>query len=34
MSEGFFLGLQMDYYLMEQRRALGTKMKAIKPRAA
>jgi antitoxin HigA-1 len=34
MSEGFFLGLQMDYDLMEQRRALGAKLKAIKPRAA
>jgi len=34
MSEGFFLGLQMDYDLMEQRRLLGDKLKAIKPRAA
>jgi antitoxin HigA-1 len=34
MSEGFFLGLQMDYDLMEQRRALGRKLEAIKPRAA
>jgi antitoxin HigA-1 len=34
MSEGFFLGLQMDYDLMEQRRALGAKLQAIKPRAA
>ena len=34
MSEGFFLGLQMDYDLMEQRRALGKKLNAIRPRAA
>jgi len=34
MSEGFFLGLQMDYDLREQRRALGRKLDAIKPRAA
>ena len=34
MSEGVFMGLQMDYDLMEQRRALGKKLDAIKPRAA
>jgi addiction module HigA family antidote len=34
MSEGFFLGLQMDYELLEQRRALGKRLDAIKPRAA
>lgn len=34
MSEGFFLGLQMDYDLREQRRALGKRLDAIKPRAA
>jgi antitoxin HigA-1 len=34
MSEGFFLRLQMDYDLMQQRRALGSKLDAIKPRAA
>jgi antitoxin HigA-1 len=34
VSEGFFLGMQKDYDLMEQRRKLGTKLKAIKPRAA
>jgi addiction module HigA family antidote len=34
MSEGFFLGLQMDYELMERRRTLGDTLKAIKPRAA
>ena len=31
ISEGIFLGLQMDYELMEQRRALGDKLKAIVP---
>jgi antitoxin HigA-1 len=34
MSEGFFIGLQTDYELMERKRAIGTKLKAIKPRAA
>jgi antitoxin HigA-1 len=34
MSEGFLLGLQMDYDLMEQRRVLRAKLKAIKPRVA
>jgi antitoxin HigA-1 len=34
VSEGFFLGMQKDYELMEQRRKLGAKLKAIKPRAA
>ena len=34
MSDGFFLGLQMDYDLRMQRRALGKKLDAIKPRAA
>lgn len=34
MSEGFFLGLQSDYELMEQKREIGDKLKAIKPRAA
>ena len=32
MSEGFFLGLQSDFDLMERRRALGSALKAIKPR--
>jgi addiction module HigA family antidote len=32
MSEGFFLGLQTDFDLMERRRALGPTLKAIKPR--
>jgi len=34
MSEGFFLGLQADYDLMERRRALGDDLLAIAPRAA
>ena len=34
ISDGIFLGLQNDYDLMEQRRALGKKLDAIKPRAA
>ena len=34
MSEGFFLGLQADYDLMERKRALGNALKAIRPRAA
>ena len=34
MSEGFFLRLQMDGDLRVQKRALGKKLDAIKPRAA
>ena len=34
MSEGFFLGLQTDYELMQRRREIGDKLKAIRPRAA
>lgn len=34
MSEGFFIGLQTDYELMERKRAIGDKLKAIKPRAS
>ena len=34
MSEGFFLGLQVDYELMQQRRKIGNQLKAIRPRAA
>lgn len=34
MSDGFFLGLQTDYDLMQRRRQLGDKLKAIRPRAA
>jgi addiction module HigA family antidote len=34
MSEGFFLGLQTDYELMQRRRQIGDKLMAIRPRAA
>ena len=34
MSEGFFLGLQTDFELMQRRRQIGDKLKAIRPRAA
>ncbi len=34
MSEGFFIGLQTDYELMERKRAIGDKLDAIRPRAA
>jgi addiction module HigA family antidote len=34
MSEGFFLGLQNDYELMERKRQIGDQLKAIKPMAA
>jgi addiction module HigA family antidote len=34
MSEGFFIGLQTDYELMQRRRQIGEKLKAIRPRAA
>lgn len=34
MSEGFFLGLQADYELLEAKRALNGALDAIVPRAA
>jgi antitoxin HigA-1 len=34
ISEGLILGLQADYELRTQRRALGNKLDFIKPRAA
>lgn len=34
MSEGFFLGLQTSYELMERKRALGDALDSIIPRAA
>ncbi len=34
MSEGFFLGLQADYDLMERRRQIGDELGQIAPRAA
>jgi addiction module HigA family antidote len=34
VSEGFFLGMQADYELMERRRAIAGALAAIRPRAA
>ena len=34
LSDGFFLGLQSDFDLMQRRRALGDDLSAITPRAA
>jgi addiction module HigA family antidote len=34
VSEGFFLGLQADYDLAEQRRKIGAALERITPRAA
>lgn len=34
LSEGFFLGLQADYDLMQRRRELGDALQRIAPRAA
>jgi addiction module HigA family antidote len=34
LSEGFFLGLQMDYDLLQQRRKIERDLKSIQPRAA
>lgn len=34
MSEGFFLGLQLDYELLEAKRALNGQLDRIVPRAA
>ncbi len=34
VSEGFFLGLQGDYDLMERRRQIEAELAAIKPRVA
>lgn len=34
ISEGFFLGLQADYDLLERRREIETDLKTIEPRAA
>jgi addiction module HigA family antidote len=33
MSEGFFLGLQADFDLLERRREIGDDLKSIRPRA-
>ena len=34
MSEGFFLGLQADYDLMQRKREIAAELEAIQPRAA
>ena len=34
VSEGFFLGLQADYDLMQRRREIEDELKQIEPRAA
>ena len=34
LSEGFFLGLQADFELMERRRQIAGELKTIRPRAA
>ncbi|MGD9883900.1 MAG: HigA family addiction module antitoxin [Reyranella sp.] len=34
VSEGFFIGLQVDFELMERRRAIARELKSIRPRAA
>ncbi|RWX76037.1 addiction module antidote protein, HigA family [Neorhizobium lilium] len=34
MSDGFFLGLQADYDLLQRRRELGEELARIQPRAA
>jgi addiction module HigA family antidote len=34
LSEGFFLGLQVDYDLMQRRREIDRDRKSIRPRAA
>jgi antitoxin HigA-1 len=34
MSEGFFLGLQSDYELMQKKREIGAELDQITPRAA
>lgn len=34
LSDGFFLGLQTDFDLMERRRQIASDLKSIEPRAA
>ena len=34
LSEGFFMGLQTDFALMQRRREIGPELEAIRPRAA
>ena len=33
MSEGFFIGLQVDYDLLERRRQIAKELKSIRPRS-
>jgi antitoxin HigA-1 len=33
MSEGFFIGLQVDFELLERRRQIAKELKSIRPRA-
>src|SRR6266404_5158790 len=34
MSEGFFIGLQVDFELLERRRKIAKELESIRPRAA
>ena len=34
MSEGFFIGRQVDFDLLERRRQIAKELKSIRPRAA
>jgi addiction module HigA family antidote len=34
VSEGFFMGLQTDYELLERKRKIGAQLNAIRPKAA
>jgi addiction module HigA family antidote len=34
MSDGFFIGLQVDFELLERRRKIARELKSIRPRAA
>ena len=34
MSDGFFIGLQVDFELLERRRKIAQELKSIRPRAA
>jgi addiction module HigA family antidote len=34
MSEGFFIGLQVDFELLERRRQIAKELRSIRPRAA
>ena len=34
MSDGFFIGLQVDFELLQRRRKIAQELKSIRPRAA